>query len=366
VPDLRLRVNGREYGGWKAARVTRGIEAISGAFELTVSDRWGGQDTPWPIAEEDECAIVIDGAPVITGYVDRRSLAYGPEEHSLTVGGRDRTGALVDCSAVLSTWEYLNVPLLTLAKRLAAPFGIAVSLQPGLALPKPLAKLTVDPGDTAFDALERACRMAGVLPVSDGSGGLVLTRTGSARATTALVEGQNILGASVDYDASSRFRRYVVMGQHQGTDELSGASAAAVKGEARDPGVRRGARVLLVRAESGVTQEYAKRRAEWDAKVRAARADAVTVTVQGWQQGDGSLWPVNALVPVRSPYLGIDGDLLITQVTYGIGDGGTIAELSLKRRDAFLPEPVVPTSGSWKELAGGAALPPGVELAKAH
>jgi prophage tail gpP-like protein len=355
MADLRLRVNGADYGGWTTARVTRGIESIAGSFELSVSDRWAGQATPWPIGEEDECKLLLGDDVVLTGHVDRRSLAYGPEEHALSVSGRDRTGLLVDCSAALSTWEFLGVPLLTMAKRLAEPFGVEVKLQAGLSLPKPLAKLTVDPGDSAFDALERACRMAGVLPVSDGQGGLLLTRAGSGRAKTSLVEGKNILAASADYDASGRFYRYLVLGQHQGTDELSGKSAAAVAGEAKDMNVTRTSRVLLVRPEGAVTTAYAKQRAAWEAAVRAARGDAVTVTVQGWTQGDGTLWPVNALVHLQSPLLGVDGDMLITQAAHSLDDnGGTTTQLSLKRPDAFLPEPTITKASttSWKELAG--------------
>lgn len=352
MPDVRLRVNGREYGGWTMARVVRGIEAIAGGFDLAITDRWSGQVTPWPIAQEDECSVVVDGETAITGYVDRRTVSYGPAEHTLSVAGRDRTGDLVDCSAALKKWEFVNVPLLTLAKRLAEPFGIPVSLQPGLALPKPIAKLSVEPGDTAFDALERACRMAAVLPVSDSRGGLLLTRAGTARARTALVEGKNILGATATYDATGRFRRYIVVAQHQGSDEFFGLNAAAVTGEAQDLGVRRAARKLVVQAEGEATREYAKRRAEWEAKFRAGRSDAITITIQGWQQEDGKLWPMNALVPVRSRYLGVDGDMLITQATHSIGPSGTITDLSLQRPDAFLPEPVIPVGSTtrWKEL----------------
>lgn len=353
MPDLRLRVGGREYGGWKAARVTRGIEAIAGAFELSIFDRWGGQDVPWPIAEEEECQLLIDDEVVITGYVDRRGLAYSAADHSMSVGGRDRTGALVDCSAVLSKWEYLNVPLLTLVTALAKPFGIAVTMQKGLVQPRPVQKLTIDPGDSAFDAIDRACRMAAVLPVSDGQGGLLLTRAGTARATTALVEGENILNASIDFEGSGRYRRYLVTGQHQGSDEYAGVGPAAVMGSALDNGVKRSNRVLMVRAESGLDAGYATRRAQWEAKVRAGRAEAVSISVQGWQQGNGKLWPANALVPVRSPYLGIDGEMLITQVTHVIdGSGGTTTSLAIKRPDAFIPEPVVAEGGRWWELAG--------------
>ncbi len=346
MADLTLHVNGRTFGGWKAARVTRGIEAISGSFELEVADRWSGQSEAWPILEEDECALALGGVPVITGFVDRRNLSLGASELAFSVAGRDRTGSLVDCSAVLTQWEFRSLPLLTLAKRLAEPFGVSVSLQSGLSLPAPIAKLSVDPGDSAFEALERACRMAGVLPIADGVGGLVLARAGTERARTALVEGQNIKAATATYDATARFRRYVVSGQHAGSDSFAGEAAARVRAEAKDPNVRRASRVLLIRPEGNATQAYAKKRAEWEATVRAARSASIEVTVQGWQQGDGRLWPINALVPVSCPRLGLEGDLLITRATYSLDvNGGTTTTLQLKRPDAFRPEPAVP-SGS--------------------
>lgn len=353
TPDLRLRVNGQDYGGWKSATIIRGIEAISGAFQLTASDRWAGQGRPWPIMEEDVCALLVAGERVILGYVDKREPSFGPSSHSFSVSGRDRAAALVDCSAVLGKWEFLKVDLLTLAQRLASPFGISVALQPGLKPPKPVEKVSINPGDTAFDVLERTCRAAGVLPVSDGEGGIVLTRVGQARASTALVEGQNIISADAEFNAEARYSRYIVMAQHPGAEGFAGEQAAAVRGEARDESVRRTDRVLLVHAEGAATRDHARRRAQWEAKVRAGRAAAVSVTVQGWTQGDGSLWPVNALVPVRAPFLGVDGDLLITQATYSLSESGSTTELELKRPDAFLPEPVVSKGGErWKELGG--------------
>jgi hypothetical protein len=66
----------------------------------------------------------------------------------------------------------------------------------------------------------------------------------------------------------------------------------------------------------------------------------VNVTVQGWTQSSGELWPVNALSPVRaSRLLGVEGDLIITQVEYSIGEQGKVTQLRLMRPDAFTPEP---------------------------
>jgi prophage tail gpP-like protein len=82
--------------------------------------------------------------------------------------------------------------------------------------------------------------------------------------------------------------------------------------------------------------------------VRAARSATVTVTVHGWTQRDGSLWPINALVPVHIPAFGITyTDLLITEATYTLSlQGGTITTLSLTRADAFRPEPTIAPSSS--------------------
>jgi prophage tail gpP-like protein len=237
MPNVALRVRGKEYRGWKSVRVTRSIESVSGTFELSVSERWAESSAPWPILEEDECVLLIGGETVITGYVEQREPAFSPSDHSLTVGGRDRTGDLVDSSAVLPEWEFKNVPILSFARRIAQPFGVSVSLQAGF--PPPSANLSIDPGDTAFEAIERACRSAALLPVADGRGGLVLMRPGSARTHTALVEGQNLVGGSARYDATGRFRRYLVRGQHQGTDELFADSAASVSASAEDANVRR-------------------------------------------------------------------------------------------------------------------------------
>ncbi len=351
---VSLHVNGKEYGGWKSARVTRGIESVAGSFDLEVSDRWESGARPWPIVEEDECKILIGTTVLITGYVDKRTLSYGPEDHSLKVSGRDKTGALVDCSAVLNHWEFKNVAVLTLAKRVTEPFSIPVSLQAGVVLPRPPAKLSIDPGESAFEAIEKACRPAALLPISDGHGGLVLSRTGSTVCGTALVEGENILSASAEYDASGRFRNYIVKGQHQGSNDFFGKPASSIKGTAEDQNVRRTERTLLVHHEGLTTVESAKKRAQWEATVRAARADAVTITVQGWRQTNGALWPINSLVSVNSPLLGIKGDMLITEATYSLDSSGTTTQLKLKNPDAFKPEPVIAKANNhWKEIVKG-------------
>lgn len=356
MAEIGLRVGGKEYGGWKTARIMRGIESVSGSFELGVSEKWAGQGEPWPILPEAECVLVIGDEKVITGFVDRAEPSYSKDEAGLSVSGRDGTGALVDCSCVLEAWEFKNVSVLAFAKKVCEPFGIAVSLQPGLVLPASPKRISVSPGDLAFAVIERECRKAGVLPVSDGTGGLLLTRAGTARATTKLIEGENILSASASFDATGRFRDYLVMGQHRGANDFFGEAATCeIKGHATDESVTRAGRQLVIRPEGGVTLAQAKTRAQWEATTRAARSCSVSITVQGWTQADGALWPVNVLVAVDSPRIRTKGDLLITEAVYSVGREGTTTQLTLKPRLAFLPEATIKAgaSGLWPEIANG-------------
>jgi prophage tail gpP-like protein len=43
--------------------------------------------------------------------------------------------------------------------------------------------------------------------------------------------------------------------------------------------------------------------------------------------------------------------MLISQVTFEAGDGGRVTTLTLRRPDAFKPEPQVSSDVLWKELS---------------
>lgn len=362
MPDLSLVVDGKRYAGWKSIRVTRSIEGLAGSFALDVSDRWG-PDEPWPIVEGDACRVEIDGQVVINGYVDKRKLSGSATSRSLSYSGRDRAADLVDCSVLVpdastkgNKWTYRNLDIAAFVSQIAKPHGVTVSVQPGLVLKKD-PELVAHPGETGFEAIRRAAGSAGVLVVSDGSGGILITRAGTTRATP-LIEGVNILEAEIEYDASDRFHRYLISSQPPGTDDASG-EATRVQAEATDVDVLRANRVLLIRPEKGYDTAGARRRADWEARIRAAKAAIVTISVQEWTQSNGALWPLNAIARVKAPRLiGVDGDMLISQVEYSMGEGGQVTQLHLVRPDAFTPEPqnvaVVSGEGAWKELAKGA------------
>lgn len=338
---VELLVGGKSYAGWKSVGVTRAMDASTGSFTLTLTDRWQGQDTPWPIVPGDECEVRLGGDTVITGYVDIWKPSFTKDDHSINVQGRDKSADMVDSSAVHSPDEWRDLDVLALAKILAAPFGVKVRAD--VAVGERFRTVKLQQGETAFEALERHCRQRKLLLMPDGLGGLLITRAGSERAETPLIQGVNIKQAEGTVDFSQRFSRYIVRAQAGFSFETDGEGEAHIEAQVSDSSVSR-TRPLLLVAETGGTMASARERATWEANVRIGKSASIEVTVAGWRQRPGgALWKPNLLVSVDASWLRINGDMLVRQVTYGMDkQGGQICQLSLVSPQAFAPEPPAP------------------------
>ncbi len=354
--DFDLIVGGKSYSGWKSVSVNRSIDSLAGGFTLEVSDRWGPEE-PWPIREEDPCRLELGGSTVIDGYIDKRSLSASAKSRTLTYSGRDRAAAMVDSAPVLSKWTYRKTNLADFARAIAEPFGVDVTVQTGLVLP-PIPKISIAPGDTAFEVIRKAADDQACLVITDGRGGILITRAGTSRAA-ALIEGENILEATVDYDGAGRFYKYVIASQTPATDETAGSTSTLA--EAYDEGVQRKDRVLMITVEKGYSVADARRRLDWEMRIRAERGETASATVVGWTQPDGSPWPVNAVTYLKAPRLvGADGDVRIAAVSNSISEQGRITVLKLVRPDSLTPEPTKAKaklkggSNGWPELVKGA------------
>lgn len=355
MPDVRLVVNGSAYGGWKRVRIQRGMEQVANTFELGVSELWPGQDLRREISDGDRCEVLVDGTAVITGYVDDVAIAYDSKQHTVDIAGRDATGDLVDCSAMRKGGQWTGQTMERIAVDLCAPFGIGVRAE--VSTGKAFATFALQEGESAFEALERMARIRGLLLVSDGAGGLVITRAGTSRVPTALVLGENILSARGSKSQRDRYSDYMLKGQAAGTDTWNGKAASQVKATAKDPAVRRYRPMLIVSESQGDSVSLADR-AIWEATVRAARATTVAVRVQGWAHAAG-LWQPNRIVRVRDSWMRLDDDLLIKDVVLTLDEMGFTSELSLTRKDAYTLLPQKDPVSSGATAAGNYwSLPP--------
>lgn len=326
-------MRGKMLTGWGSVSITRSIDSAAGAFEVSGPGR-----SPYPVGPGDPVQVYANGSLMLSGHVEQIERSLTGRSSSVRFSGRDRTADLVDCTAKGSGWQ--NVDLLLLLQELASPYAITVENAAG-----PRAKFAtfqLRPGETAWAAMERACRLRGVLMFPDGTGRLVLQEPGRNVADIELVEGVNLMRATFSRNDAERFAVYTVLGQRQGDDGTFADAAALVTGAATDSGAR-GGRELVIIAEATVDSQTAEERARWEATVRAARAVRVLAAVPGWRQspdaGDGRLWTINEQVAVRAPSLDLDRYLLVRTLTLTQDQAGERAEFELVRHDAFQPNP---------------------------
>lgn len=336
IPNIpgfaELKVDGAIYGGWKTLRATRSIEQMAGTFDLTITERWPGQAEASPIRPGQVCQLLLDGDPVITGFVDSLAIDFDADSHSLRVSGRDKTGDLVDCSAVYKSGQWHNVKLDQLARDLVKPYGLKVVVEADVG--KAFPSFNIQEGETVFECLDRAARMKALLLTSNPLGDLVITRSGNTRLDVALVEGENIKAARAEFSWKERFSTYTVKGQGRlGADGDQEHAAGSAK--STDKTISRH-RPLIIVADSHSHKTSLRDRAEWERNVRRGRGARGSITVQGWRRSDDALWMPNALVAVTSPLIWLDrAEMLIVGCTWTLDERGTLTELAISRPEAF-------------------------------
>lgn len=331
---LQLFVNGDIYGGWESMRITRGLEQLAGMFELTVSEKWAGQDVARPIAAGSACIIKLDGDEVITGFIDEVDSDGDSENHTLTFRGRDATGDLVDCIAV-TPLQLAGLKLDQIAKKLCKPFGIKVVVDADVGDAWPLINIVC--GQKIFELLDQIARARGVLLTSDGLGNLVITEPGTTVAPVKIELGRNALRSHGHTDLKGRFSEYHIYDQLTGSGSSTyDDSHTQIEAIAYDP-VMKALRYRPSGQQGDLTlnQRFAKQRANWMRNTAAARSQRATHAVNGWKHSAG-LWKPNTLVSVTDKWLQLDNQQrLISEVVYSLAAKGKTAEISTVTKGAY-------------------------------
>jgi len=331
-----LEVNGVAYSDFTSISVNRRLDALCAQFSFEAV-RIG--NTPLPFKGGEACRILDEGDLILTGNIERLDVNYAVGSHNITLSGRDKTGDIVDSS--LRAVGDFNPPI-TLKRCIQLAIrdiGASLSVidRSGVESFQSAADMVApEPGQGAFEFIEKLSRKRQVLLTSDGAANVVITRAASTRSTGAL---QNILGAadnnivsgSISYDGTGRFRDYTFASSlnpialiKAGVTDL--VDIASQSGDVTDATIRRG-RQLVLQSESSLSSGNNRERALWEADLRKARGRLYSVTVHGFRTGDGDLWAVNTVVPVVDDFAGINGDMLINEVTfnYSVDQGSTTA-----------------------------------------
>ncbi len=341
--DLYIETDNAILSGWKAFRVTRGIERCPMDFAITVTDITGSL----PLTQYDKCRVTLRDDTIITGSIDRFDPSITPQSHDVTISGRSKCKGIVDCSAILTGGnQRINFDLFDLARDLCSPFDITV-IDKTANHGQPIPFMTLNLGETPWCVIEKVCRYAGFLTFDDTDGNLVISDVGNTVMASGIYQGGNVQNASASLSSDQRYSDYYVV--WQAIDTLSDITAGLgggsnVHGHATDPdlkakGIFRPLYMISEQTQNG--QDLAQKRAQWEANRRWGRSQQIRVTVDSWRDKSGALWQPNALVDVNIPKCKVSNQRwIISEVTYIKGRDGTTSELCLMPKEAFSVEPI--------------------------
>lgn len=338
-PAFTLRIDGQPWTTWTEINVTRALDRASGEFNVSFGIKEG--DAPLSLdgglRTGMAADVEIDGQIFLSGYVRAVGFSYDASTFGITVDGRDRAIDLLDCAAAVDgAHEFFNETLGGVIAKVTKPFDIPVRIETDTG--RSFSRLAVQPGETAIDFIERACRYRGVLCVSDGIGGLVVIRPGTEKSHGILIFGDNILAGDVKHDDSDLFSLYVAKGQAepQADDEDVSPSVSA-SARISDGSVKRYRPKVIIAENQGYDLTLAER-AAWEKKIARARAKKATYTVRGWYADEArkTLWKPNTLVTVIDERAQLfNREMLIVGVSFRRSENGTTTILDLSLPDAF-------------------------------
>ena len=339
---LVLKVAGQEFRGWEEIEIQQGLDALAGHFRISLTDRWAGQPDKWQIDAGSPCEIWLGADKLMTAYIDDGDYQIDAERRTIEITGREKTLDLVDCSAVNKPGTWKGRKLEQIAADLTKPFGIKATAvaATGEAFPN----FTLQQGETVFEAIQRMTKQRGVLPVTTVDGDLEFRTPGDQRGGYGLTLGENLLSFGFKNDVAERFSEYLIKGY---SDKATRGTKGHPASSSKDPGVPRYRPLVIVHDDKSTTA-ILKKRALWEASVRAAKCVSIKAKVQGWRADDGTPYRHDRLVRVKAESQGVDADLLIVGVAFMLGARGTTAELSLAPPEAYSLEPLPPPKGKSK------------------
>jgi prophage tail gpP-like protein len=376
IPTRRvvLEIDGARFTSWTEVTITRDLGEVCSSFEVATDDIArsaaalpGSRNTPSNAVLKPFQAvkITLDGELVLKGWIDIASPEISDRSVGVRISGRDVTGDLMDCAAApLGPVEYKAIKLEALAAKLCQPFGVTVTAEVDTG--EPIRKVSIEQTETVMSVLEKYTRKRAILMVSDGVGGLILTRSGTGRAPGDLRLGVNVAYGAGTFDGSKRYSVVYVKGQagHAGgkrkakaaldataepLDAASGAPAADADADAATGREARAVTILGIayddevgryrpsvrtpRAASASAEEL-QREAEWYVSTARGAGDSVEYDVHDWREG-GTLWRANQMAHVIDAYQDIDKDLLIAGAVWRYGPRGTWTSLRVCGKEAY-------------------------------
>lgn len=333
--NVELLIAGKMHGDWSSYEIDSDLLTPADGWHVTLGMADGKM--PPDVVEGAPVEVKVGGETVLTGRVDDIDEPVSKTAHTFTMSGRDGAAVLVDCSAPIFVAKMVN--LKEIVAKIVRPLGITkIRIDADATLTRE--KVNIEPGDSAWDALEHAAEANGLWPWFEPDGTLVIGGPDYSTPVVATLilrksgKGNNMISLAKLKSIHGRYSEVTVLGQTHGTDLEQGKNA--LRATVKDDGVNwyRPKIVVDHEADSYAVALDRARKLISDSRLNGLTLSAVVkghrITAPG-QPSDGLLWKPGMRIRVISEPHDIDAVFFLMgrKLNGGRSDGKRTA-LTLK------------------------------------
>lgn len=333
--QVELIVDGRAHAGWQRYEIDSSLLLAADAWNVSLSAY--ELDVPAALRPGVPVKVRLGGETVLDGLIDDVEHQAGRGEHRLQLTGRDGAGVLVDCSAPIFTQQQMTLQQIIdrVVKKLLPQVRYSIDAERQLLRDR----VSTEPGDTAWDMLQRAAEANGLWPWFEPDGSLVV---GGPRYDTEPVgtlvlrrdgRGNNVLALAERRSIAERYSELTVLGQSSAIGDHAGRHN--VKAVLHDKGVTTN-RPRIVMDHEATNEAIAAARGSKIISDGRLRSYELRATVAGHRAPNGKLWAAGQRVRVLSEPHGLDGIyFVIARRIAGDRARGQTTDLTLKEDGAW-------------------------------
>lgn len=327
---VSLYVGGQVHSEWSTYDVDSDLLTPADAWNFTLG-LTPGSKIPEAIVPGAPVQVRVGKDPVMTGRIDEIAHVVTRPTPSLSISGRDSAAILVDCSAPI--FAAREVGLDEVAAKIVRPLGIT-KVRIDADSTSRAAKINIEPGMSAWDALQQSAEANGLWPWFEPDGTLVIGGPDySVEPVAELImrldgQGNNVLKLGYSRSMAGRYSEVTVLGQSHGAGAKAGQHniKAAAKDEAvlyYRPKIEVDGDVENVTAARSRARKYVA-----DSRLQGATLSAI---VKGHRTSAGTLWTPGQRIRVLSEPHDLDAIFFLMARKFTGGRGQqTLTALTLK------------------------------------
>jgi prophage tail gpP-like protein len=302
---VEITINGKTQSGWTRYDIDSSLLVPADAWHVGLSCSSLKLDSPIDAGAPVE--VRVGGDVVMSGRLDNRVRTVQKSGKVLDLDGRDGAAVLVDCSAPIFGQEELTLE--QVVAKIVRPLGInRVRIDAETQLLRD--RVCTEPGDTAWQALQRAAEANGLWPWFEPDGTLVV---GGPNYDSPVVDElvmlesgpqNNLVSLRERKSMSVRHSEVTVLGQSIGTNVRMGKPN--VRATVQDTGVP-SYRPLVVVDHEATNEAIARARATKIISDERVKSFDLQAVILGKRNASGTLWAPGQRVRVVSEPHDLDG-----------------------------------------------------------